>query len=196
MRDNESGMSKGYGFVVFTKQVDAEEAINRMNGNMLGSRPIKVSWATRNKSAMTPAPLAYAEVYSHCPESNTTIYVGGLPTTMDENACRRFFEPFGQVQNLNFFPDKHYAFVTFDTHEGASTAIVRTNGTMVEGSTIKSWWSKDNSMSAVMGTGPMMAMQPPYGQPPMPQNMPGMPQMMPPGMPPGMQGGIPPYYPQ
>ena len=36
-----------YGFVGFTKKVEAENAIAQMNGKLLGSRSIRTNWATR-----------------------------------------------------------------------------------------------------------------------------------------------------
>lgn len=45
--DNVSGNSKGYGFVAFRDKTDAEQAIATMNGEYLGSRPIRCNWATQ-----------------------------------------------------------------------------------------------------------------------------------------------------
>ena len=48
VRDPETLKSKGYGFVSFTKKVEAENAIILMNGKLLGSRSIRTNWATSN----------------------------------------------------------------------------------------------------------------------------------------------------
>ena len=47
VRDPQTLKSKGYGFVSFTKKVEAENAITLMNGQWLGSRSIRTNWATR-----------------------------------------------------------------------------------------------------------------------------------------------------
>ena len=47
VRDPQTLKSKGYGFVSFTKKVEAENAIALMNGQWLGSRAIRTNWATR-----------------------------------------------------------------------------------------------------------------------------------------------------
>ena len=47
VRDPQTLKSKGYGFVSFTKKVEAENAIALMNGQWLGSRSIRTNWATR-----------------------------------------------------------------------------------------------------------------------------------------------------
>lgn len=43
--DNITKVSKGYGFVKFSNQDDANKAISEMNGQMLGDKAIKVSQA-------------------------------------------------------------------------------------------------------------------------------------------------------
>ena len=40
--------SRGYGFVSFAKREDAENAIKQMNGQLLGRRIVRTSWATRD----------------------------------------------------------------------------------------------------------------------------------------------------
>lgn len=45
MRDPESGVSKGYGFVSYDNFESADNAINTMNGQYVGGKPIDVSYA-------------------------------------------------------------------------------------------------------------------------------------------------------
>ncbi|ORX33280.1 hypothetical protein BD324DRAFT_640347 [Kockovaella imperatae] len=47
MWDMNSGKSRGYGFLSFRDKADAEQAINAMNGEWLGSRAIRVNWANQ-----------------------------------------------------------------------------------------------------------------------------------------------------
>ncbi|KAL7423794.1 E3 ubiquitin-protein ligase pub1 [Cryptotrichosporon argae] len=47
MWDMNSGKSRGYGFLSFREKADAEQAINTMNGEWLGSRAIRVNWANQ-----------------------------------------------------------------------------------------------------------------------------------------------------
>lgn len=46
MWDMKSGRSRGYGFVCFDDKNDAEEALQTLNGYMLGDRPIRLNWAS------------------------------------------------------------------------------------------------------------------------------------------------------
>ncbi|KAF9619353.1 hypothetical protein IFM89_006540 [Coptis chinensis] len=45
----ETGLSKGFGFVKFTCKKDAETAIQKVNGQTFGRRPIAVDWAVPKK---------------------------------------------------------------------------------------------------------------------------------------------------
>jgi len=54
MWDNKTGRSRGYGFVSFRNQQEAETAITEMTGKWLGSRQIRCNWATKNNSEEKP----------------------------------------------------------------------------------------------------------------------------------------------
>ncbi|GAB4818047.1 hypothetical protein N2152v2_005093 [Parachlorella kessleri] len=47
MWDYPSGRNKGYGFVSFATQEEAEAAIQQMHGAMVGSRPVRCGWGQR-----------------------------------------------------------------------------------------------------------------------------------------------------
>uniref|UniRef100_A0A1D1ZL54 Nucleolysin TIAR n=1 Tax=Anthurium amnicola TaxID=1678845 RepID=A0A1D1ZL54_9ARAE len=47
MWDQKTGRSRGYGFVSFRNQQDAQSSINDLNGKWLGSRQIRCNWATK-----------------------------------------------------------------------------------------------------------------------------------------------------
>ena len=100
MWDMNSGKSRGYGFVAFRDKTDAEQAIALMNGERLGSRVIRVTWADQKtqegpsssssglpmRSGRTaPArtnflggPLIYERVVWQTHRDNTTVRVGNL----------------------------------------------------------------------------------------------------------------------
>lgn len=46
MWDMKSGRSRGYGFVCFSDKLDAENALQTMNGAVLGDRAIRLNWAS------------------------------------------------------------------------------------------------------------------------------------------------------
>ncbi|XP_037495244.1 oligouridylate-binding protein 1 isoform X2 [Jatropha curcas] len=51
MWDHKSGRSKGYGFVSFRNQQDAQSAINDLTGKWLGNRQIRCNWATKGSAS-------------------------------------------------------------------------------------------------------------------------------------------------
>ncbi|MCO5557664.1 hypothetical protein L7F22_011233 [Adiantum nelumboides] len=51
MWDQRTGRSRGFGFVSFRNQQEAEKAITEMTGKWLGSRAIRCNWATKSGTA-------------------------------------------------------------------------------------------------------------------------------------------------
>ncbi|RCK64362.1 Nuclear and cytoplasmic polyadenylated RNA-binding protein PUB1 [Candida viswanathii] len=49
MWDMQTSRSRGYGFVTFTEQADAELALQTMNGEWLGGRAIRCNWASHKQ---------------------------------------------------------------------------------------------------------------------------------------------------
>ncbi|KAJ1563729.1 hypothetical protein HK096_011312, partial [Nowakowskiella sp. JEL0078] len=78
MWDPVSGKSRGYGFVAFREKTDAEKAITTMNGEWLGSRPVRVNWANQKSAADA---ISFESIITQTSQFNTTIYIGNLPST-------------------------------------------------------------------------------------------------------------------
>ena len=178
IKDPQTLKSKGYGFVSFVKKVDAENAIQSMNGQWLGSRPIRTNWATRKPPAPVPKEvkqLSYDEVYSQSSSTNCTVYCGGLTQNLTEEIMRQTFNQFGQIQEIRVFKDKGYSFIRFAEKQAAAQAICSVNGTMVADQQVKCSWGKESNepsqtnSSAGGGSGSgtphQMASQPTQQQP-------------------------------
>uniref|UniRef100_UPI00358E6C9B nucleolysin TIAR-like isoform X2 n=1 Tax=Myxine glutinosa TaxID=7769 RepID=UPI00358E6C9B len=150
VKDLATGKSKGYGFVSFFQKLDAERAIQNMGGQWLGARPIRTNWATRKPQAPKNPPentktLSYEEVLNQSSPTNSTVYCGGITHGLTEQLMRSAFSSFGQILEIRIFPDKGYAFIRFSNHESAANAIVRINGTTVDGYSVKCFWGKESS---------------------------------------------------
>lgn len=152
VRDPVTNKSKNIGFISFTNKPDAEKAIRDMHGAMLKTRPIKTNWATRNQNQRREE-LDYDEVYKATNVENCTVYVGGIPSNISDDTVRRHFEDYGKMVDIRIFAAKNYAFIKFESHAAAATAICKTNGTELNGSCLKCWWGKEGPDSGSSGGG-------------------------------------------
>lgn len=152
VRDPATNKSKNIGFISFTNKPDAEKAIRDMHGAMLKTRPIKTNWATRNQNQRREE-MDYDEVYKATSAENCTVYVGGIPNNITDDAVRRHFEDYGKLVDLRIFAAKNYAFIKFESHAAAATAICKTNGTELNGSCLKCWWGKEGPEGGSGGGG-------------------------------------------
>ncbi|KAF9616058.1 hypothetical protein IFM89_028524 [Coptis chinensis] len=97
MWDQKTGRSRGFGFVSFRNQQEAQSAINDLTGKWLGSRQIRCNWATKGAGNMDEKSNSDAKsvveltsgtsedgqetANDDAPENNpqfTTVYVGNL----------------------------------------------------------------------------------------------------------------------
>jgi len=152
VRDPVTSKSKNIGFISFTNKPDAEKAIRDMHGAMLKTRPIKTNWATRNQNQHRQE-MDYDDVYKATGMDNCTVYVGGIPSNVSDDGVRRHFEDYGKLVDLRIFAAKNYAFIKFESHAAAATAICKTNGTELNGSCLKCWWGKESPEGGSGGGG-------------------------------------------
>ncbi|KAE8689888.1 Oligouridylate-binding protein 1A [Hibiscus syriacus] len=140
MWDQKTGRSRGFGFVSFRNQQDAQSAINDLSGKWLGSRQIRCNWATKGVGTSDDKQSSddrgvveltngssedgkEATTNNEAPENNpqyTTVYVGNLA------------------------PEASFGFVRYSTHAEAALAIQLGNAhSFLCGKQIKcSWGSK------------------------------------------------------
>ncbi|XP_066340267.1 oligouridylate-binding protein 1-like [Miscanthus floridulus] len=162
MWDQKTGRSRGFGFVSFRNQQDAQSAINDLNGKWLGNRQIRCNWATKGANAGEEKQIVDSKVdltngtsesgkenlNEDGPESNpqfTTVYVGNLPHEATNNDVHLFFHSLGagSIEEVRVTRDKGFGFVRYSTHEEAALAIQMGNGQLIGGRQIKcSWGSK------------------------------------------------------
>lgn len=67
MYDAETGKSRGFGFISFRSRTDAEICIATMQGQWLGSRQIRVNWASQKNQSQPPVAIgtpAYPTAYN------------------------------------------------------------------------------------------------------------------------------------
>ncbi|GAB0087648.1 TIAR [Sergentomyia squamirostris] len=168
VRDPQTLKSKGYAFVSFVKKAEAENAIQSMNGQWLGSRSIRTNWSTRkppppretSKGTKGGKPT-YEEIYNQTSPTNATVYCGGFAANMiSEELVHKHFGQFGPIQDVRVFKDKGYAFIKFTTKEAATHAIEATHNTDINGQTVKCFWGKENGGDTTNNSQPVNQAQP------------------------------------
>ncbi|KAG9457308.1 hypothetical protein H6P81_001816 [Aristolochia fimbriata] len=164
MWDQKTGRSRGFGFVSFRNQQDAQGAINDLNGKWLGSRQIRCNWATKGASSndekhnsdaksvveLTNGTSEDGQEISNedAPENNpqyTTVYVGNLAPEVSQLELHRHFHALGAgvIEEVRVQRDKGFGFVRYSTHAEAALAIQLGTGRYICGKLIKcSWGSK------------------------------------------------------
>ncbi|XP_020098093.1 oligouridylate-binding protein 1B-like isoform X2 [Ananas comosus] len=160
MWDQKTGRSRGFGFVSFRSQQDAQSAINDLNGKWLGSRQIRCNWATKgatsgddkqssdSKSVVDLTSVSadgQDNINSDAPENNpqyTTVYVGNLSHEVTQLDLHRFFHSLnaGVIEEVRIQRDKGFGFVRYSSHAEAALAIQFGSGRPLGGKAIKCSW--------------------------------------------------------
>ncbi|KAM7267697.1 hypothetical protein ACFE04_009863 [Oxalis oulophora] len=172
MWDHKTGRSKGYGFVSFRNQEEAQGAINDLTGKWLGNRQIRCNWATKgtgpndekqisdnnqNAVVLTNGSSEVGEESGNkeVPDNNpayTTVYVGNLSHEVTQAELHYQFYALGAgvIEEVRIQRDKGFGFVRYNTHDEAARAIQLSNGKIVHGKPMKSsWGSKPTAPGAV-----------------------------------------------
>ncbi|GLU10173.1 hypothetical protein SLE2022_269930 [Rubroshorea leprosula] len=166
MWDQKTGRSRGFGFVSFRNQQDAQSAINDLNGKWLGSRQIRCNWATKGANSnddkqssdaksVVELPIGNGssddgqeKTNDDAPENNpqyTTVYVGNLASEVTTADLHRHFHAIGAgtIEDVRVQRDKGFGFVRYSTHAEAALAIQIGNARILCSKPVKcSWGSK------------------------------------------------------
>ncbi|EYU25830.1 hypothetical protein ABFS82_10G079800 [Erythranthe guttata] len=165
MWDQKTGRSRGFGFVSFRSQQEAQCAINDVTGKWLGSRQIRCNWAAKGAAGLgddqqssdskTVVELTNGiseegqeKRNEDAPENNpqyTTVYVGNLAPEVSSVDLHRHFHALGVgvIEDVRIQRDKGFGFIRYNTHAEAARAIQMGNARILFGKPIKcSWGSK------------------------------------------------------
>ncbi|KAF7262664.1 hypothetical protein EG68_00054 [Paragonimus skrjabini miyazakii] len=83
------------------------------------------------------------EVFNASSASNTTIYVGGITTGLNETLLMKAFQEFGEIKEIRIFKEKGFSFIRFVSHAAATRAIVTMHGRPVGDQSCKCSWGKE-----------------------------------------------------
>lgn len=131
---DESGISKGYGFVHFEAKESAEEAIAKLNGLLLNDRKVVVCHHVSRKDRVAQTDAAKS-VY-------TNVFVKNLDENVDDSELEKLFAAHGKITSALISRDestgrsKGFAFVNFENHNAAEAAVNALNGSDLHGRAI------------------------------------------------------------
>ena len=122
IRDRNSRISKGFGFVKYLNKSSADSAISKFDGFEMGKKTIRVSLSRPSSEDTRDANLV----------------VENLPLTMTEDGFREKFSIYGKIITHRIVKDKHgngsgKAYIRFDKKGEAHDAILGLNGIDIGG---------------------------------------------------------------
>ena len=123
IKDKLSQASLGYAFVNYNTALDAEKAIQSLNGLPLKNKIIKVSYARPSSVQI----------------KNANLYIAYLPKTYSQADLEAMFRPYGTIITSKILIDtetglsRGVGFVRYDKHAEAQAAISSLNGKVLPG---------------------------------------------------------------
>eukprot|EP00941_MAST-03F_sp_MAST-3F-sp1_P004023 g4023.t1 len=123
--DRVSGESKGYGFVHFETQEAADEAINKVNGNVISGRVVYVGNFVKRVERLSS-------------QQWTNLYVKNIPNEWDDDKVTEMFAKYGKITSAIFVVNENakdktgtvrrFGYVDYEDHESAAAAVDALHG--------------------------------------------------------------------
>ncbi|KAL5714757.1 hypothetical protein ACHQM5_016672 [Ranunculus cassubicifolius] len=138
VHDKETGTSKGFGFVNFYKQEDADAAIANLNGFTHNDKVWYVGRAQNkaDRQAELKSKLDQERTSKYEKLQGANLYLKNLDEIIDDQKLKELFSEFGTIENVKVMRDdgqqsKGTGFVAFSTPEDAAKAVNEMNGKLI-----------------------------------------------------------------
>ncbi|XP_006869373.1 PREDICTED: polyadenylate-binding protein 1-like isoform X2 [Chrysochloris asiatica] len=134
---DESGKSKGFGFVSFERHEDAQKAVDEMNGKELNGKQIYVGRAQKKVERQTELNRKFEQMKQDriTRYQDANLYVKNLDDGINDERLRKEFSPFGTITSAKVMMEgghsKGFGFVCFSSPEEATKAVIELNGRIV-----------------------------------------------------------------
>ncbi|KAH3671674.1 hypothetical protein OGAPHI_000379 [Ogataea philodendri] len=119
------GVSKGYGFINFADRVEAQKAIDSLNGSDIEGNHLFVNHHISKRDRLKELEMKKLKY--------TNLYVKNFPDDLPKERLTEVFGKYGDIESV-FLPqssdnlNKGYAFINFKTHEDAMKAQEELDG--------------------------------------------------------------------
>ena len=136
---DENGKSKGFGFVSFEEPLQAEKAVEEMNGKETSNGKILYVGRAQKKIerfAELRRKFEQIKIERSNRYQGVNLYVKNLDDTIDDERLRKEFSAFGNITSAKVMTDitgrsKGFGFVCFSTPEEATKAVTEMNNRIV-----------------------------------------------------------------
>ncbi|KAF1670157.1 Polyadenylate-binding protein 1, partial [Pygoscelis papua] len=134
---DESGKSKGFGFISFERHEDAQKAVDEMNGKELNGKQIYVGRAQKKVERQTELKRKFEQMKQDriTRYQGVNLYVKNLDDGIDDKRLRKEFSPFGTITSAKVMMEggrsKGFGFVCFSSPGEATKAVTEMNGRIV-----------------------------------------------------------------
>ncbi|KAJ3586103.1 hypothetical protein NHX12_012504 [Muraenolepis orangiensis] len=136
MKD-ELGSSRGFGFVNYGNHMDAQKAVEEMNGKELNGKVLYVGRAQKRNERQGELKRKFDLIKKERIQryQGVNLYVKNLDDTINDERLRKEFSPYGTITSAKVMTDgvqnKGFGFVCFSSPEEATKAVTEMNGRIV-----------------------------------------------------------------
>ncbi|KAK0152545.1 Embryonic polyadenylate-binding protein [Merluccius polli] len=136
MKD-ERGRSRGFGFVNYGNHLDAQKAVEEMNGEDLNGKVLYVGRAQKRTERQGELKRKFDQIKRDRIQryQGVNLYVKNLDDTINDERLRKEFSPYGTITSAKVMTDgsqsKGFGFVCFSSPEEATKAVTEMNGRIV-----------------------------------------------------------------